>query len=123
MMLPASLLQWLQEGRILAGQLETSTPGHTAWIGIYPLRLDRPGSHEVLAREGIAVLPGANIRVYRIRLFDISDSLRESHFSQRDMTNKRSIVVFGEEALFAKLFEIGVPLDILDSPMRVDYPL
>ncbi len=123
-MLAEALLEWLHEGRILAGQLTTATAdSSTAWVGVYPLDADGPEAREVLSREGVAVLPGANIRAYRIRLFEIAESLRESNFGEEDMTSKQSVVVFGDEALLAKLAELDVPLDILDSPRRVDYPM
>jgi hypothetical protein len=122
-MLTDGLLQWLHEGRVLAGQLPSKEPNNTAWVAIYPLDVSRPGTHEILAREGIAVVPGVDVRAYRIRLFQIADSLRGTRFGEGDLTNKRSIVVFGDDALFAKLEELRVPLDVLDSPRRVEYPL
>ena len=117
------LLQWLHEGRILAGQLEAVEPDHTAWVGIYPLSLERPGTRELLQREGIAILPGSSVRVYRIRLFEIADSVRETSFGESDLKRAQSILVLGDDAFFAKLTALNVPLDVLDSPRRVDYPL
>jgi hypothetical protein len=32
-------------------------------------------------------------------------------------------MVLGDDALFGKLKALNVPLDVLDSPRRVDYPL
>lgn len=118
-----ALLQWLHEGRILAGQLAATQPEHTAWVGIYPLSMDRPDSRALLAREGILVLPGAEVRAYHVSFFEVADDIRETFFAEGDMKAKRSVVVVGDEALFACLQELGVPLEILDSPRRVDYPL
>ena len=118
-----ALLQWLHEGRILAGQLAATEPEHTAWVGIYPLSMDRPESRALLARNGILVLPGAGVRAYNIRLFEIADNIRETFFGEADMKAKQSVVVLGDDALFTRLQELGVPLDILDSPKRGDYPL
>jgi hypothetical protein len=117
------LLQWLHEGRVLAGQLTPTEPNHTAWVAIYPLAMNRPGTTEVLRREGIAVLPGVSVRAYRIRLFEIADRLRETSIGERDLTNARDVVVLGDDALFAKLAELGVPPGVLNTPRRVDYPL
>jgi len=117
-MLTEALLHWLHEGRILAGQLKAVEPDHTAWVGIYPLslRLDRPGTRELLEREGIAILPGSSVVTYRIRLFEIADLLREKSFGERDLERTQSIVVLGDDALIVKLKALNVPLDVLDSP-------
>ena len=116
-------LQWLHEGRVLAGQLAAAKPDDTAWVGIYPLAMNRPGTAEILRRERIAVLPGVSPRVYRVRVFEIADRLREASLGERDLTNVRDLVVMGDDALFARLAEIGIPLDVLDAPRRVGYPL
>ena len=73
-------------------------------------------------RAGRCLVPGVDVRVYIIRLFEIADALRESYFGETDMENTRSIMVLGDEALFAKLGELNISVDILDSPHRVDYP-
>jgi hypothetical protein len=70
-----ALLQWLHEGRILACQLPAEETDHAAWVGIYPLSMVQPGARELLAREGLAILPGSSVRAYRIRLFELADSL------------------------------------------------
>jgi hypothetical protein len=117
------LLQWLHEGRVLAERLTPTEPNHTAWIGIYPLSRDRRGTAEVLRREGISVLPGVEVRVYNVRLFEVADDLRETNVGEADLRNLRSVLVLGDDALLVKLEELGVPLDLLDLPRRVDYPL
>lgn len=122
-MITEALLQWLHEGRILAGQLPTVTPDHTAWVGIYPLLVDRPETREMLEQEGLAILPGAGVRAYRIRLFEIADVLRNGSFAERDLRRPRNVVVLGDNELLEKLKELDVPLDVLDSPRRADYPL
>jgi hypothetical protein len=121
--IPKGLLQWLHEGRILAGQLEASGPGRTAWIGIYPLDLSNPHTQELLHREGIALIPGATPRPYRLQTFEIADGLRETFFGDRDMKNQWSCIVIGDEALFDKLAERNIDVGCLDSPRHVDYPL
>jgi hypothetical protein len=118
-----ALLQWLHEGHVLAGQLPATQPGHTAWVGIYPLLMDRPDSRALLARNGIAVLPGADVRAYHVRLFEIADHLRETMFGEHDMQAKQSVVVVEDEALFTRFQQLGVPLGVLDSTRRVEYPL
>jgi hypothetical protein len=122
-MVAEALLQWLHEGGILAGQLRAVHLEHTAWIGIYPLNADRPDTREALEREGLAILPGADVRAYRIRLFEIPDSLRDAWFGEDDLERTQSVVVLGDDALLKKLQELRIPLEILDSPRRVDYPL
>ena len=118
-----TLLQRLHDGRILAGQLEASESGRTAWIGIYPLDLSNPHTHEGLRREGLAVIPVATPRAYRIQMFEIVNELRETFFGDRDMTNQWSCIVIGDDALFERLADRGISVECLDSPRRVDYPL
>jgi hypothetical protein len=77
----------------------------------------------MLRREGLAVIPGAKLRVYRLQTFEIADELRETYFGDNDMMNKWSCIVIGDDALFAKLEELNIPLNVLDSSRRVDYPL
>jgi hypothetical protein len=77
----------------------------------------------MLARHGIAVLPGPDIRAYRVRVFEIADRIRETFFGEQDLQAKQDAVVVGDDMLFTYLEQIGVPLDILDSPRHVDYPL
>ena len=55
--------------------------------------------------------------------FEVADNVRETFFGENDMKAKQSVVVVGDDALFACLQERDVPLEILDSPRRVDYPL
>ena len=121
-MLTQALLQWLHEGRILAGRLPEAAPERTAWVGIYPLNRDRPGTRELLQREGIAILPGVEVPIYRIRVFELADSLRDTFFTEADLERTQSVIVLGDEALCAKLRDLNVPLSILDSPKRMDYP-
>jgi hypothetical protein len=118
-----ALLQWLHEGRILAGQLPATQPEHTAWVGIYPLSMDRRDSRTVLARHGIVVPPSADVRAYRVRVFEIADRIRATFFGEEDMQAKQDVVVVGDDALLRCLEERGISLQILDSPRRVDYPL
>ena len=121
--LPDGSLQWLHEGGVLAGQLTAGEPGHTAWVGIYPLRLERPETRSLLARNGVAVLPGAEVRVYRIRRFEVADELRETFFGEEDLRRTQTFIVFGDDQLVAKLKELGIQLDALDSARLVNYPL
>ena len=117
------LLQWLHEGHILAGQLTASGPDRTAWVGIYPLDVSNPHTHETLRREGLAIMPGTKAQVYRIQTFEIADGLRDTFFGDRDMTNQWSCVVIGDDVLFEKLAERGIAVECLDSPRFVNYPL
>jgi hypothetical protein len=122
-MLRDALIQWLQEDRMLAGELTPSREGRSAWVGIYPLKLDRQGTHRVLRRHGLAVLPGVDVHVYGIRTFEIDVAMLDKYFSEDEIENKQSFVVLGDDALFEKLEALGIPLEILDSPRRNDYPI
>jgi hypothetical protein len=122
-MLRDALVQWLQEDRILTGELIPTKEGRRAWVGIYPLSLKRQGTHARLKREGLAILPGADVHVYLISTFEIDVSLLDKYFSEEEIENKRDFILFGEDALFEKLEELHIPLEILDSPARNDYPL
>jgi hypothetical protein len=121
--MPDGLLQWLDEGHILAGQLNASAPGYTVWVGIYPLRMELPETRSSLAREGVIVLPGVDVRAYRIRVFEIADHLRETFFAEKDLQRVQTAVALGHDQLMARLKDLGVPIEVLDSPTQVDYPL
>ena len=90
-MLINAILQWLHEGRTLAGQLVATGADRTAWVGIYPLNLERPETASILRREGLAILPGTEVNLYRIRLFEVADALRETCFGETEMDNKRDL--------------------------------
>jgi hypothetical protein len=122
-MLRDALIQWLQEDRTLAGELTPTKEGRSAWVGIHSLSLKRQSTHELLRREGLAILPGADVRVYIIRTFEIDVSLLDKYFSEQEIENSHRFIVFGDDALFEKLEELHIPLEILDSPARNDYPL
>ncbi len=107
---------------MLAAQLRASMPNRTAWIAIYPMRLDSRITREMLKLEGLYFLPTAKMPVYRVRLFEIDDALRDTFFAERDMHDRRSFIVVGDDALTAKLRELEVPIDALDSPRIVGYP-
>jgi hypothetical protein len=122
-MLRDALVQWLQEDRILTGELTPTNEGRRAWVGIYPLSLKRQGTHARLKREGLAILPGADVHVYLISTFEIDVSLMDKYFSEKEIEKKQEFIVFGDDALFEKLEELHILLEILDSPLRNDYPL
>jgi hypothetical protein len=122
-MLCDALIQWLQEDGVLAGELTPTREGKSAWIGIYSLKLNRQGTHRLLKRHGLAVLPGVDVHVYRIRTFEIDVSLLDKYFSEDEMENEQDFVVLGDDGLFEKLEALGISPEILDSPRRNDYPL
>jgi hypothetical protein len=122
-MLRDALIQWLQEGRRLAGELTPTKEGRSAWVGIFPLRADSWETKALLRRNGLAILPGADVRAYVMRTFEIDASLLDKYFSEKEIENSRSFILLGEDALFEKLEELHIPLEILDSPARNDFPL
>lgn len=122
-MLPDILIKKLRKGQIIAGQLQSTTPEKTSWIGVYPLHPDRPSTHEVLKRNGLMVLPGMHTQIFCLRLFEVADSIREPWFGENDLENVRDFVIVGEDELFRKLADLDIPIEKLDIPSKVEYPL
>jgi hypothetical protein len=122
-MLLEALIRLLHAGEIVAGRRVATSADCSAWLGIYPLSLERPTTHEILRREGIRILPGADVRAYRVSTFEIPLAIADSYFSEAELQNKWSVVVLGDEALLKILSEMGIDLADLDSPRNVDYPL
>jgi hypothetical protein len=122
-MLRDALIQWLQEGRVLAGELTPTKEGRSAWVGIFPIRTDSRETHIFLRRNGLAIPPRATVWVYVVRTFEIDVSLLDKYFSEEEIENSRIFILLSEDALFEKLEELHIPLEILDSPARNDFPL
>jgi hypothetical protein len=122
-MLHDALIQWLQDGLELAGELTPTKEGRSAWVGIHQLNLKHQETHDILRRKGLAILPGADVRVYVMRTFEIDASLLDRYFSEKEIENSRTFILLGKDALFEKLEELHIPLEILDSPTRNDFPL
>ncbi len=123
MALTKGQLQWLHEGHVLAGKLSNADAGRTSWVGVYPLDPARRRTRLFLERQGIAFIPDANLRAYHVRLFQISEALLEKSFGEEDLEQAQSFVVLGDDGLSEKLAELEVPVETLDSPRRVGYPL
>jgi hypothetical protein len=110
-------------GEVIAAQLPATLPGRTAWLGIYPLNLASDDTAAFVRRAGVDIAPGEERRGFHIRTFELADSLRDEWFCEAHMENKRSYVIVGDDALLAKLAELGVSLDSLDVAWRTNYPL
>lgn len=120
-MLRESLLQWLHEGRMLAGARPASSEALSAWIGIYPVDPTSPSGHALLSR--CAAIVDAGQHVYNIRLFEIEKTRIDEWLSERDLRNVSDHIVIGDNALIEKLSALGVPLESLENPRLTDYPL
>lgn len=109
---------------VIVAELPATRPGASAWLGIYRLHLDEPGALALVQREGgvTAALDSAT-PVYRVRRFELADELREQWFGEAQLENAHSCVVVGDEALLAKLDELGVSLAQLEPAWRTSYPL
>jgi hypothetical protein len=75
----------------------------------------------MLKRAGVEIVP--DISVYRVRVFEIADEMRDKWFGEDDMKHKHDFFIVGDDELFEKLDELGIPIDCLDSARLSDYPL
>jgi hypothetical protein len=58
-----------------------------------------------------------------LRTFEIADDICNTWFGEDDMKDKASYYLVGDEALLAKLAELGVTLEMLGRGSQTDYPL
>jgi hypothetical protein len=112
----------LHNNEMVAAQLAATLPGRTAWVGIYPLQ-PSPSADAILRNAGVTAPRGPDSHAYNVRMFEISDDLVDKYFGEDELENKRNFVVIGDDALFLKLEELNIPISIIDSTWRVDYPL
>ena len=119
-----SALELLRRGRPLAAALVPQSRDRLAWVGVYPLDLNKASAAALIGRlGGPVVLPG--LPVFRLRVIEMDESLlrSESCICEDDLQAIADLLVVGEETLLNELDRLGVARDALELPYRVDYPI
>jgi hypothetical protein len=95
-----------------------------AWVGVYPLDLNRETTREFLRNQGQAV-PLSSVHVYHLRRFEVERSLIEQDvwIAEPDLKNKTSMLAYGDDDLMLKLKHQGVLLEELVLPDRSNCPI
>jgi len=120
----AAVLSSLLRGTALAAAINSSDKRRLAWVGVYPLDLNKPTTREFLRTQGIDIFPPTG-RGYRIRTFEVQRRLIEEDVSigESDLENTSSKVVFDDEGLLRALEAQGVDVESLELPGSSDYPI
>ena len=90
-------------GRMAACEIPATTPGHRAFIGIYP--------------------PTDKRNHWLVRRFEVSDRLVSEYFGEEDLRNNRYLRLKTLEEVEAILISWNVDPAILDAPWKSNYPL
>jgi len=119
-----ALLQLLHRGKHLATSIIASAETKLAWVGVYPLDVHRKGTVRALQRSGLS-MPDNDDIIYAVRAFEVERTRVNSDawICEDDLDNKVNTVVIGDDALRAKLEEVGVRMDQLDLPYKSNYPI
>jgi hypothetical protein len=114
----------LSRGTPLAAAIEASEQQLLAWVGVYPLDLSEPMTHEFLRNNGIDIFPSSG-RAYRIRTLEVQRKLIDADASigGSELENKTSKMVFSDDDLVRALEELGVAVEDLELHYNSDYPI
>jgi hypothetical protein len=108
----------------LVAQLAPSTPGMTAWVGVYPLDPAKASTEHALRKfdkeDWLGLSP-----IYRIRFFEVEEKLIEADvwIGEEHLHMKSDLITLGDESLFEHLSRLGVGPDDLGLPETTDYPI
>lgn len=118
-------IELLRRGRRLAASVPPQRSGYLAWAGIYPLDASKCDLEAILTRYGFAPRLHTSQQAFRIRVFEIQESVAHSNtwFGENDLHSRADVVVIGEHDLMQAMERLGIPPDALDEPWKVDYPL
>jgi hypothetical protein len=121
---PIAVLTALQRGQALATEVPTSNPARLAWVGVYPLDLERPSTLRFLERKGLQP-PFSAAAIYHVRAFEVDRDLvaNDACIAEPDLVNASSWVVSGDEELKRTLDRLGTSVEKLDLPYKSNYPL
>lgn len=117
-------LNALHGGQSLAAATPAAAADRLAWVGVYPLNLERETTRDFLrGRSRVIPLPGS--RVYRIRAFEVQRRLIEedASISEPDLENQADELAYGDAQLMAGLERLGVKLEQLALPYKSGYPI
>lgn len=119
-----AVLNSLSRGTPLAAARKSLDHERLAWIGVYPLDLSSHLTQEFLRNNGIEIFPLSG-RAYRIRTFEVQRQLIEADVSigESQLENTTSQIVFNEDNLLRALEAIGVAIESLELPSKIDYPI
>ena len=119
----SSPLQLLHRGKQLAANAIASSDEKLAFVGVYPLDLNRTEARQMLRRLGI--IAPAEGQLYRLRLFEIERTLVEQDVSiaEEHLSNVHDVFAHGDEDLVIKLEELGLTLNDLAQPYETLYPI
>ena len=114
----------LHRGTPLAASVDSRNTDRLAWVGVYPLDLERQTTREFLRNQGVQVFPLSG-RAYRIRSFEVQSRLIEGDVSigETELENESSAIVFSDGDLLIELEKRGVPVERLELPYKSNYPI
>jgi hypothetical protein len=114
----------LHNGQVLAASVTSTSADHYAWVGVYPLDTSRDTTRKLLENHGQA-LPVEGIQIYRIRLFKVKRDLveRDASIAEPELEDKADYFAFGDESLEEKLQHIGILIEQLELPYKLNYPI
>ncbi|WP_137940490.1 hypothetical protein [Chitinivorax sp. B] len=114
----------LDSKRALAAEIQALDENNRAWIGVYPLDLSNMSVREMLSRKSFHVPDGSD-PIYRIRIFEVRNKLidLDEYICEKDIVNRRDLIIVGNESLFSTLNELSVNLEDVGLPYKCDYPL
>jgi hypothetical protein len=114
----------IHNGQVLAASVTSTSADHYAWVGVYPLDTSRDTTRKLLENHG-QVLPLEGVQVYRIRLFKVKRDLveRDASIAEPELEDKVDYFAYGDESLEKKLEQIGIQIEQLELPYKLNYPI
>jgi hypothetical protein len=114
----------LHRGTPLAASVDSRSADRLAWVGVYPLDLEKTTTREFLRNQGIAPFASSGC-AYRIRSFEVQSRLIEADVSigETELENQRSAIVFSDADLLRELEKLGVAIERLELPYKSNYPI
>ena len=114
----------LHPGVPLAVVVTPTDPGRYAWIGVYPLDVNRPGTVSVMRRLGVPV-PTEPASLYRVRHFEAA---REPVDADRwlgpdDLIILADVIAVGDDELPGILRRLGSSVGELRQHWKSNYPI
>lgn len=114
----------LHRGTPLAASVGSRSTDRLAWVGVYPLDLEKQTTREFLRNQGVELFPPSG-RAYRIRSFEVQSQLIEADVSigETELENQSNAIVFSDDDLLKELEKRGVPIELLELPYKSNYPI
>jgi hypothetical protein len=88
----------LHRGTPLATSVDSTSTERLAWVGVYPLDLEKQTTREFLHNQGVELFPPSG-RAYRIRNFEVPRHLINADISigETELENHSSTIVFSDD--------------------------